>query len=124
MDEKVPLNLEKEFDNLTIKFKYLEQLYKSLQKKVKKQGDKKVTMEVAVNIHRLKEDMETTCENLDELLVSLDKQRYWELSNEDIKRIEASDRASELFKEFLPQMVRHSLSMDSRKDINKGCYLQ
>ena len=51
--------------------------------------------------------MDKAQESMEEAMAELDAQGHWELSQEDIDRMVAINASQELFREFLPQMIKH-----------------
>ncbi len=78
-----------------------------------------MSIERFILLKNLKSELESTNEILENCIVSLDSQGYWELSKDDIKRVEEDEASMNLFRDFLPLMVNHQIKSNVSNDNNK-----
>jgi len=137
MDESVPLeepllnpnppipqfDLKKKMSSLAIKFSSLRTSYNGLRKKLVLQNGKACTINLIAKLHFIEEEVDKAQESMEEAMAELDAQGHWQLSQEDIDRILAINASQELFREFLPQMIKHRLADDKAKGISKICVI-
>lgn len=136
MDESYPLeeplnpnpsipefDLKKKMSSLAIKFSSLRTSYNGLRKKLVLQNGKDCTLNIIAKLHFIENEIDTAQSSIEEAMVELDAQGHWKLSQEDINRILAINASQELFREFLPQMIKHQFVDDKAKGISKYCVI-
>ena len=68
-----------------------------------------VEMDTLSKLNFLSNDFDILINNIEEIIVFMDKKGKWKLTEEDINRIYSDTEANKLFKKFMPIMLSHYL---------------
>lgn len=91
--------------NLEISFSNLRINYNNLKRKINLQGNQPTPLGTSVQLKLIQEDIDDISERMEEIMVQLDKQGKWTISDEDIKRIEASEKVKDITKELFKKKL-------------------
>jgi hypothetical protein len=124
LNEKINYDLEREMKKIAEKFSAIRQSYNFMRKKMNLQKGKKIDIAAAIEINLMERQMDLTQSKIDDVIIALDNQGYWDLDENDVQRIESSLEADRIFKQFLPEMVYYQQTNHKKKDFFYDKYLK
>lgn len=91
-------------------------LFQKLIDKVNRQQRTPTHTDVFVRVFMFYEQMEKTLNTLESTIAALDLAGEWELSQEDWNRIRTEQETNDLFKTFLPHMIKYHMEKQTEKE--------
>ena len=114
---KVFVDIKEEIDFLNLKFSLLKKEFKTL--KTKLVNNNKIKVDSFTKIRLLLNNFDIIVNNIEEVIVSLDLENEWTLTDNDINRINNNRETNNLFKTFLPYMLTYKVMNDVNNNISK-----
>jgi hypothetical protein len=117
---KVFIDTEKEIKLLNLNYLSLTTVFNKLKVKMFNNKNNKIEVDNLAKIRLLLSNFDGVINNIEDILVSLDQEGYWKLTNEDIERINCSRESNLLFNTFLPYMLTYKLINDTLEPQNNS----
>lgn len=115
---KVFIDTKEEIDLLDLNFSVLQSTYEKLKQKLYKIKCNKIKVDSLTKIRILLNIFDSLKINIEEIIVSLDLDNKWTLTDEDIDRINCNQETNKLFRTFLPYMLTYKIFSDIQKEEN------
>ena len=109
---KVFVDMKEEIDFLNLKFSLLKKEFKTLKTKLVNNNKNKIKVDSFTKIRLLLNNFDIIINNIEEVIVSLDLDNEWTLTDNDINRINNNRETNNLFKTFLPYMLTYKVMND------------
>lgn len=109
---KVFVDTKEEIDFLNLKFSLLKKEFKTLKTKLVNNNKNKIKVDSFTKIRLLLNNFDIIINNIEEVIVSLDLDNEWTLTDNDINRINNNRETNNLFKTFLPYMLTYKIMND------------
>jgi len=109
---KVFIDTQEEINMLELNFSTLQSNYEKLKEKLYKHKQNKMEVDSLTKIRLLLNNFDCLINNVEEVIVSLDQEGTWTLTEEDIDRINCNRETNHLFKTFLPFMLTYKIMKD------------
>lgn len=109
---KVFVDIKEEIDFLNLKFSLLKKEFKTLKTKLVNNNKNKIKVDSFTKIRLLLNNFDIIVNDIEEVIVSLDLDNEWTLTNNDINRINNNRETNNLFKTFLPYMLTYKVMND------------
>lgn len=116
---KVFVDIKEEIDFLNLKFSLLKKEFKTLKTKLVNNNKNKIKVDSFTKIRLLLNNFDIIVNNIEEVIVSLDLENEWTLTDNDINRINNNRETNNLFKTFLPYMLTYKVMNDVNNNISK-----
>ena len=116
---KVSVDMKEEIDFLNLKFSLLKKKFKTLKTKLVNNNKNKIKIDSFTKIKLLLNNFDIIVNNIEEVIVSLDLENEWTLTDNDIKRINNNRETNNLFKTFLPYMLTYKVINDVNNNISE-----
>ena len=117
---KVFIDTKDEIDLLNLKFCSLENEFKKLKLKLLKNNKDKIKVDSLTKLRLLLNSFEIIINNIEEIIVSLDLEGKWTLTENDIDRINYDRETNHLFKTILPYILTYKIMKDVDEVNNKN----
>jgi ABC-type uncharacterized transport system ATPase subunit len=121
MEKTLYLDTNHELKKLSYNFSSTRQLYNLLRKKLILQKAKEVNKDTLIKLQLIYENINKLNNDLEEIVVALDSQGYWELSDEDKERIKIDKESRDLINHFMPSVIKHKIIKKQVSNINDFC---
>lgn len=116
---KVFVDMKEEIDFLNLKFSLLKKEFKTLKTKLVDNNRNKIKIDTFTKIRLLLNNFDIVVNDIEEILVSLDLDNEWTLTDNDINRINNNREKNHLFKTFLPYMLTYKVVNDVNNNISE-----
>jgi hypothetical protein len=116
---KVFVDIKEEIDFLNLKFSLLKKEFKTLKTKLVNNNKNKIKVDSFTKIRLLLNNFDIIVNDIEEIIVSLDLDNEWTLTDNDINRINNNRETNNLFKTFLPYMLTYKVMNDVNNNISK-----
>ena len=113
---KVFIDTKEEIDILELTFSSLQSVYEKLKEKLLIRNKNKIEVDSLIKLRLLLNNFDCLINNVEKVLISLDKEGSWTLTNDDIDRINCNRETNHLFRTFLPFMLTYKLMKDTENN--------
>lgn len=113
---KVFIDTKEEIDILNLNFSSLEENFQKLKSKLCNIKKNKIKVDSLTKLRFLLNNFDVMSDNIENIMISLDLDSEWTLTNNDIDRINCNRETNNLFRTFLPYMLTYKIM----KDVENG----
>jgi len=110
------IDTKEEIDLLDLNFSVLQKTYEKLKHKLRQRKGKKIKIDSLTKIRLLLNEFENLQSDIDDIILSLDLEGEWKLTDKDIYRINCNKETNKLFRIFLPYILTYKLIIDIQNE--------
>ena len=112
---KIVIDYHEEIKLLNLNYLSLTSSFDKLKERMFKNKNNKIEVDTFAKLKLLLSNFDSIINNIEDILVSVDQEGNWKLTNEDIVRINCLRESKLMFNTFLPYLLTYKLINDTLK---------